>query len=64
VLASNGIKKDRDLSFIDEDVIKDLILTPVSKGKLRKLVKALGAPAPEGTITVVADLSDFQGVAE
>jgi hypothetical protein len=51
VLASNGIKKDRDLSFIDEDVIKDLTLTPVSKAKLRKLVKAstssrCGAPLP------------------
>ncbi len=49
VLASNGIKKNRDLSFINDDVIKDLTLSTVSKAKLRKLVKALGAPAPEET---------------
>jgi hypothetical protein len=30
-------------------VIKDLTLSTVSKAKLRKLVKALGAPAPEET---------------
>jgi hypothetical protein len=58
VLASNGIKKDRDLSFIDEDVIKDLTLTPVSKAKLRKLVKALGAPAPEETSEPVEEGGD------
>ena len=49
VLANNGIKKYRDLSFIDDGVIKDLTLSPVSKAKLMKLVKALGAPAPEET---------------
>jgi len=49
VLASNGIKKNRDLSFINDDVIKDLTLSTVSKAKLRKLVKALGAPSPEET---------------
>ncbi len=58
VLVSNGIKKDRDLLFIDEDVIKDLTLTPVSKVKLRKLVKALGAPAPEGTSEPVQEGGD------
>jgi hypothetical protein len=58
VLASNGIKKDRDLSFIDEDVIKDLTLTPLSKAKLRKLVKALGAPAPEETSVPVQEGGD------
>ena len=49
VLANNGIKKYRDLSFIDDGVIKDLTLAPVSKAKLMKLVKGLGAPAPEET---------------
>jgi hypothetical protein len=59
VLASNGIKKDRDLLFIDEDVIKDLELSPVSKAKLRRLVKAVGAlemvvedSAPAGGVDV------------
>jgi hypothetical protein len=58
VLASNGIKKDRDLSFIDEEVIKELTLTPVSKAKLRKLVKGLGAPAPEETSEPVQEGGD------
>ena len=49
VLASNGIKKNRDLYFINDDVIKDFSLSTVSKAKLRKLVKALGAPASEET---------------
>jgi hypothetical protein len=34
VLASNGINKDRHLRFIDEDVIRDLTSSAVSKGKL------------------------------
>jgi len=59
VLASNGIKKYRDLSFIDGDVLKDLTLSPVSKAKLRKLVKALGAfkaPKPDETSETVHDM--------
>jgi hypothetical protein len=60
VLALNGVKKDRDLSFIDEDVIKDLGLTPVSKAKLRKLVNALGAPAPEETSEPMQEGGDKQ----
>jgi hypothetical protein len=56
VLVSNGIKKYRDLSFIDDDVMKDLTLSPVSKAKLRKLVKALGAPTPEETSETVHDM--------
>jgi hypothetical protein len=58
VLASNGIKKYRDLSFIDEDMIEDLTLSPVSKVKLRKLVKALGSPAPEETSESVQEAED------
>jgi hypothetical protein len=57
VLASNGIKKDRDLLFIDEDVIKDLELSPVSKAKLRRLVKAVAALE-----TVVEDSAPAGGV--
>jgi hypothetical protein len=34
VLASNGVNKDRHLLFIEEDVIRDLTLSAVSKGKL------------------------------
>ena len=34
VLDNNDVKKDRDLSFIDDDVLKDLTLSPVSKGHL------------------------------
>jgi hypothetical protein len=60
VLASNGIKKYRDLSFIDDDVINELTLTTLSKAKLRKLVKALGAPAPvpEETSDLVQEAGD------
>jgi hypothetical protein len=61
VLASNGIKKNRDLSFINDDVIKDLTLSTVSKAKLRKLVKALGAPAPEETPEPVASFLQEAG---
>jgi hypothetical protein len=62
VLASNGIKKYRDLSFIDDDVINELTLTTVSKAKLRKLVKALGAPAPvpEETLELVQEAGDYR----
>ena len=49
VLMNNVTKKYRDLSFIDDDVIKDLTLSPVSKAKFMKLVKTLGAPTPEET---------------
>jgi hypothetical protein len=41
VLASNGIKKDRDLSLIDDDVIRDLELSTASKAKLRMLRRKL-----------------------
>jgi hypothetical protein len=41
VLASNGIKKDRDLSLIDDDVIEDLQLSSESKAKLRMLHRKL-----------------------
>ena len=60
MLASNGIKKYRDLSFIDDDVINDLTLTPVSIAKVRKRVKALGAPAPvpEETLELVQETGD------
>ncbi len=56
VLDNNDVKKDRDLSFIDDDVLKDLTLSPVSKGKLRKLVKALGASTPDETSETVHDM--------
>ncbi len=61
VLASNGIKKYRDLSFIDDDVIKDFTLSPVSKAKLRKLLETLGAQSPEETSESVHDMDVDQG---
>jgi len=45
MLASNGITKDADLSLIDDDAIQNLTLSPVSKVKLRKLVKPMRAQA-------------------
>jgi hypothetical protein len=41
VLACNGIKKDRNLSLIDDDVIRDLELSTASKAKLRMLRRKL-----------------------
>jgi hypothetical protein len=41
LLGQNGIKKDLDLEYLDEDLIKDMTLTPVSKAKLRRIAKAL-----------------------
>jgi hypothetical protein len=58
VLASNGITKHRDLSFIDENVIKDLALSPVNKTKHRKFVKSLGPQAPEETSEPVLEAGD------
>jgi hypothetical protein len=58
MLAGNGIKKYRDLSFIDEDVIKEMTLSIVSKAKLKKLVKALGAAVPEETSETVKEAGD------
>ena len=47
MLASNGITKDADLSLIDDDAIQNLTLSPVSKAKLRRLVKPMRAQVPE-----------------
>jgi hypothetical protein len=41
LLAQNGIQKDRDLEYLDEDRINDKQLTPVTKAKLRRMAKAL-----------------------
>ena len=41
LLAQIGIKKDRDLKYLDEDLIKDMQLTPISKAKLRRIAKTL-----------------------
>jgi hypothetical protein len=47
-LASNGITKDADLSpLVDDDAIKNLTLSPVSKAKLRRLVESVRAQVPE-----------------
>jgi Ca2+-binding EF-hand superfamily protein len=56
VLAKNGIKKESDLSYVNESVIKAMQLSPVSVAKLRKLVQDHGARAlspaktPAGTV--------------
>ena len=38
-LARQGIKKECDLAYLDEELIKDLPLTPVSKAKLRRAAR-------------------------
>jgi Ca2+-binding EF-hand superfamily protein len=56
VLTKNGIKKESDLSFVNESVIKAMQLSLVSAAKLRKLVQDHGARAlspaktPAGTV--------------
>ncbi len=42
VLTKNGIKKESDLSYVNESVIKALQLSPVSATNLRKLVQDHG----------------------
>ena len=50
-LRRNGIQKDRDLTYLDDDVIKELSLTPVSKAKLRKLASTWNETSAETLAT-------------
>ena len=50
-LRRNGIQKDRDLTYLDDDVIKELSLTPLSKAKLRKLASTWNETSAETLAT-------------
>ena len=43
-LATNGIKHERDLVFLDEETIKEMSLTPIAKSKLRQMTKSFMSP--------------------
>jgi hypothetical protein len=46
-LAANGIRKESDLDFVDEIVLNELTISPVSKAKLKRLIASV--PRPAGT---------------
>ena len=54
-LRRNGIQKDRDLTYLDDDVIKELSLTPLSKAKLRKLASTWNETSAE-TLATTAEV--------
>jgi len=43
-LATNGIKHERDLVFLDDETIKEMSLTPIAKSKLRLMTKSFISP--------------------
>ena len=43
-LATNGIKHERDLVFLDEETIKEMSLTPIAKSKLRQMTTSFISP--------------------
>ena len=45
-LAQCGVNKCADLAFIDEELVRELPLSLISKSKLRKMIKTAGVSAP------------------
>ena len=44
-LAKNGMRTERDLRYIDEEVIRECSVSPFAKAKLRRLMQSLSAAA-------------------